>query len=155
MRRRLFLIGIVLVVGLLVAPTVSAVSLARTPGSVEFQLLNGAGTARVRHRGNFLGHVARGRIVATNSVTLSGCESRRALSATLKECRGTDLGFRTPGWTKWRVRLSGRGIDAAGYVAGCATLNGVDSGNRGRFRIGSVVRGWPVEARTYRLGTGC
>jgi hypothetical protein len=155
MLRRLFLIGIVLVVGLLAVPTVTAVSLGRTPGSVEFQLLNGAGTARIRYRGNFLGHVGRGRIVATNAVTLSGCESRRALSATLKECRGTDLGFRTPSWTRWKVRLSGRRIDAAGYVAGCATLNGVNSGNRGRFRIGSVVRGWPVEARTYRLGTGC
>lgn len=154
MRRRLFLIGIVLVVGLLAAPTF-AVSLGRTPGSVEFQLLNGAGTARIRYRGNFLGHVGRGRIVATNAVTLSGCESRRALSANLKECRGTDLGFRTPGWTTWRLRLSGRRIDAAGYVAGCATLNGVDTGSRGRFRIGSVERGWPVEARTYRLGTGC
>lgn len=155
MRRRLFLIGIVLVVGLLSAPTFGAVNLGRTPGSVEFQLLNGAGTARIRYRGNFLGHVGRGRIVATNSVTLSGCETRRALSATLKECRGTDLGFRTPGWTTWRLRLSGRKIDAAGYVAGCARLNGVDTGNRGRFRIGNIERAWPVEARTYRLGNGC
>jgi hypothetical protein len=153
--RRLFLILIVLVTGLLAAPSFGAVSLDRTPGSVEFQLLSGAGTARVRFRGNFLGHVGRGRIVATKAVTLSGCESRRVLSTTLKECRGTDLGFRTPGWTSWRLRLSGRRIDAAGYVRGCATLNGVDMGNRGRFRIGDVERHWPVQATRYKLGTGC
>jgi hypothetical protein len=153
--RRFLFIGVLLVAGLTALPSPASPQFERTAGSVEFQLFDGAGSARVRMRGNFLGHVGRGRIIATRAVTLSGCERRRALTSTLRECRGTNLGFRTPAWTTWRLRLVGRNIDAGGFVRGCTTLNGIDTGYRGRFKIGDVKRVWPLRATKYRLGAGC
>jgi hypothetical protein len=94
MLRRFFLIGIVLVAGVVMAPTSSAVILGRTLGSAEVELRAGAGVAKIRFRGTFIGYVARGRIVATNNVTVTGWESRRRISSTLIAYRGAELRFK-------------------------------------------------------------
>jgi hypothetical protein len=157
MLRRFFLIGIVLVAGVVMAPTSSAVILGRTLGSAEVELRAGAGVAKIRFRGTFIGYVARGRIVATNNVTVTGWESRRRISSTLIAYRGAELRFKvykTAG--RWRLRLSGRGISAGGFVRGCMTLNAFDGGPAGWYRIQSPdFKRWPRQATTYRLGLGC
>jgi hypothetical protein len=152
--RRLLLIA--LLVGLLAVPAANA-TVERTPGSVALEFKYGAGWAKVRFRGNFLGHVAKGRVIATSNVILSHCGYRRRLADGRIVCRGTALGFRTPPYARWRLSLSGRGIFASGYVRGCMTLNGVDVGNPGSFRRGenSMFRLWPRTATTFRLGDGC
>jgi hypothetical protein len=137
-------------------PAGSAAAVERTTGSVYVQFVDGAGTAKVRYRGNFLGRVGRGRIVASRNVHLGGCESRRSLADGLKACRGTSLTFRTPSDARWRLRLHGRRIDSTGFVRGCMLLNGVNSGDPGEFRIGETsLRSWPRAATRYRLGRGC
>ena len=153
LRRLLFL---AFAAGLFMVPAPGAsAALERTSGSVYVQFVDGAGAAKVRFRGNFLGRLERGRIVASRNVRVSGCESRRRLSDRLKECRGTDLGFRTPSDARWLLRLRGRGINTSGFVRGCMTLNGFDRGDPGDFRIGDRLRSWPREATRYRLGRGC
>jgi hypothetical protein len=149
-RRLLF---IVVPVCLLAVPTASA----STPGSVSLEFRNGAGVAKVRFRGNFLGHVDQGRVIATSNVILSGCEFRKRLADGRILCRGTALGFRTLSSTRWRLTLSGRGISAGGFVRGCMTLDGVDMGVTGTFRKGTnpAWRPWPRTATGYRLGLGC
>jgi hypothetical protein len=158
MRRVLF---ILLLVCCLAVPTAGA-TLARTSGSVYVQFMHGAGAAKVRYRGNFLGRVGRGRIVATRNVIVGGYASRRTLDSGLIEYRGPDsahasMSFRTPGDVAWRLRLFGHGIDATGFVRGCMTLDAVNVGPTGSFKIGQsgTTRPWPRAARTYRLGLGC
>ena len=129
----------------------------RTPGGVYVEFQRGAGSAKVRFRGNFWGKVAHGRIVATKNVILAGCASRESLSDTLTVCRGAPVKFRALAGTRWRVRLIGRGIYTTGFVAGCMTLDARDRGTTGVFKIGyrGVWRAWPRLARTYGLGQGC
>lgn len=159
MRRFLFLSLVVL----LAVPAAGATITPRTPGSVYLQFQKGAGVAKVRYKGNFLGRIARGRIVATRNVTVSGYATRRVLLSGLIEYRGpnsqsTFMGFRTPQPpARWRLRLFGRGIYASGFVGGCMTLNGVDAGPTGLYKIGQdgVFHAWPRAATAYRLGVGC
>jgi hypothetical protein len=129
----------------------------RTPSSAYLQLLDGRGTAKVRYLGNFLGHVGHGRIVATKNVIVSGWEGRRVLSAGMIRYRGSEMGFRTPSSANWRLRLYGRNINASGFVRGCMTLNGADSGDPGEYRIGegNPLHRWPRTRTGYRLGGGC
>jgi hypothetical protein len=157
MLRRFFLIGIVLVAGVVVAPMSSAVILGRTPGSAEIELRAGAGVAKIRFRGTFIGYVARGRIAATNNVTVTGWESRRRISPTQMAYRGTELRFKVfNSEGRWRLRLNGRGISAGGFVRGCMTLNAFNVGPTGWYRIQSPdFRRWPRQATTYKLGLGC
>jgi hypothetical protein len=158
--RRLLLI--VPLVGLLVVPAADA-TLARTQGSVYLQFASGAGLAKVRYKGNFFGSVRRGRIVATRNVIVSGYASRRTLASGLIEYRGPNshslrMGFHTPAPpAQWRLRLNGVGINASGFVRGCMTLDGVDVGDPGKFRVGEngVLRPWPRSAWTRQLGAGC
>jgi hypothetical protein len=148
---------------LLAVPAAGATIAPRTPGSVYLQFREGAGVAKVRFKGNFFGRIARGRIVTTRNVTVSGYSTRRVLASGLIEYRGpnsqsTFMGFRTPQPpARWRLRLFGRGIYASGFVGGCMTLNGVDTGPTGLFKIGqdSVFRAWPRATTAYRLGVGC
>jgi hypothetical protein len=157
MRRRLFLICIVLVAGVVAGPTPSAVIMDGTSGSAEIELKAGAGVAKIRFHGTFIGYIARGRIAATNNVTVTGSESRRRISPTLMAYRGTELRFKvfnTEG--RWRLQLKGRGISAGGFVRGCMTLNAFDVGPTGWYRIQSRdFKRWPRQATTYKLGLGC
>jgi len=156
MRRRLFLICIVAVAGVVATPS-SAVILYRTQGSAEIELKAGVGVAKIRFRGTFIGYVARGRIVATNNVTVTGSESRRRISPTLMAYRGTELRFKvfnTEG--RWRLQMKGRRISAGGFVRGCMTLKAFDVGPTGWYRIQSPdFKRWPRQATTYKLGLGC
>jgi hypothetical protein len=145
-------------VGFLAVPAAGAPEIAaRTPGSIYLQLMSGAGVARVNIRGNFLGRIERGKIVATKNVILGHCDARRSVSTSLVECRGHDLTFRTPSDRRWRLRLSGHGINASGFVHGCLLLNGVDSGYQGTFKRGvsGTSRLWPRTATRYGLGAVC
>jgi hypothetical protein len=154
---RRFLVFLALV-GLFGVPAGAAHGIvARTPGSIYLQLMDGAGVARVNIRGNFLGRIERGKIVATKNVILGHCGTRRSVSTNLVECRGRDLTFRTPSDRRWRLRLSGHGINASGFVHGCLVLNGVDSGYPGTFKRGvnGTVRLWPRTATRYGLGAAC
>jgi hypothetical protein len=157
MRRRVLFICIVVVAGVVAAPTSSAAILGRTPGSAEIELKAGAGVAKIRFRGTLIGYVVRGRIAATNNITVTGWESRRRISPTQMAYRGTELRFKvfnTEG--RWRLRLNGRGISAAGFVRGCMTLNAFDVGPTGWYRIQSPdFKRWPRQATTYKLGLGC
>jgi hypothetical protein len=157
MRRRLFFICIVTVAGVVAVPTSSAVILDRTSGSAEIELKAGAGVAKIRFRGTFIGYIARGRIVATNNVTVTGSESRRRVSRTLVTYRGTELRFKVFNSAgRWRLQLNGRGISAGGFVRGCMTLNAFDVGPTGWYRIQSPdFKRWPRQATTYKLGLGC
>jgi hypothetical protein len=143
----------------LAATTASAASATvdRTAGGVYVEFQRGAGSAKVRFRGNFFGRVAHGRVVATKNVNLGGCATRESLSDTLTVCRGDGVTFRTVSGTTWRVRLVGRGIFTTGFVRGCMTIDARNSGITGVFKIGtrSSWRAWPRLARTYRLGWGC
>lgn len=160
--RRLFLIGIVLVIGLF-AVAAAGTTVARTPGGVYVQFIDGAGSAKVRYRGNFFGSVKRGRIVASKNVTVGGWASKRTLASGLIEYRGPSrshdrMGFRTPPPpARWRVRLLGVGVNASGFVSGCMTLNGVDVGDTGDYRIGEDGRrlSWPRSRWKRQLGLGC
>jgi hypothetical protein len=143
-----------LLLGCLFAVPTAAAS---TPGSVSLEFREGAGVAKVRFRGNFLGHVVQGRVIATSNVILSGCEYRRRLADGRNLCRGTGLNFRTPSYVGWRLTVGGRGISASGFVRGCMTLDAVDVGLPGSFRKGTnpAWRPWPRTATSYRLGLGC
>jgi hypothetical protein len=152
--RRLFLF--LMIAGLVAVPAAEA-TVPRTPGNVYLQLSNGAGSANVRYVGNLLGHVRRGRILATGNVIVSGYDAPpRHLRNGLVEYHGRYLGFRTPA-SAWRLRVTGRGINASGFVRGCMTLNGRDLGDPGDFKIDQEGRTsrWPRAATRYRLGWGC
>jgi hypothetical protein len=157
MRRALFILSLVV---LLAVPVVDAAA-EGTPGSVSLEFRAGAGVAKVRFRGNFLGRIERGRAIATSNVILSGCAYRKRLADGRNLCRGTNLGFRTPSNAQWRLTLSGRGIDASGFVRGCMTLDGLDTGVTGKYRIKGqpeywrYAPKWPRSAWTRQLGAGC
>jgi hypothetical protein len=126
-----------------------------TPGAVSLQLYDGAGFAKIRNRGNFIGRVRRGKIVATQNVTLSGCESRKKLGANMTRCRGRSITFNTVSASRWRVRLRGRGISASGFVRGCLVLNGRNSGDTGSYRRGEGDwHAWPRSRTRFQLGSG-
>lgn len=159
MRRVLF---ILLLVGCLAVPAAGA-TVARTTGSVYVQLMVGAGSAKVRYRGNFFGRVEHGRIVASRNVTVAGWASRRTLPSGLVEYRGPNrlhvrMSFHTPAPPmQWRLRLNGIGINASGFVRGCMTLNAVDTGRPGTYRIGEEgePKPWPRSKWIRQLGLGC
>jgi hypothetical protein len=125
--------------------------------------MNGAGSARIRFRGNFFGGLKHGRIIASQNVKVGGWKTRTKLPSGLIEYRGPDadhqrLTFKTPPPpARWRLRLRGTDIDATGFVRGCMTLNAVDSGPTGQYRIGvsGDLHPWPRDARTRALGSGC
>lgn len=161
MRRFLF---IFLVIALLAVPAAGA-TVERTSGGVYLEFRQGAGVAKVRYVGNFFGSVRRGRIIATRNVIVSGWASRTTLASGLIQYRGPNatadrMRFRTPQPpTQWRVRLNGVGINASGFVRGCMTLDGVNTGPTGLYRIGEGgrLKPWPRSAwtRALPLGTSC
>ncbi|MGH3040341.1 MAG: hypothetical protein ACRDNG_01125 [Gaiellaceae bacterium] len=136
--------------------------LLRTPGAQAFELENGFGRAVVTGKGAVLITVGRGRI---RVVDLPGigrpnlsrrCRARaHRVSRTTLELRGRGLGCVV--WTgknggRWQVITRGRRIDASGNVRGSLTLDAVDEGRTGRYRIGAGGwQRWPREVQTYGL----
>jgi hypothetical protein len=150
-------IALLIAVAFLAATAASdARILAKTDGATSVQLDDGMGYASVKSRGNLLGRVHRGRIIATRNVHVNGCSYRRRLDAHHVFCRGKDITVRTVPDTRWRVRMRGHGIAASGIVRGCLVLDARNSGSTGTFRIGSDggLTPWPRERRRFKLGTG-
>ena len=131
-------------------------AVAKTSGAVYLQLSDGAGLAKIRNRGTFIGQVKRGKIIATKNVNLSGCESRKKVGGNMIRCRGRAITFNTVGADRWRLRLRGHGIYGSGFVRGCLVLDGRNSGPTGTFRrgMGDDADPWPRTRTRYRLGTG-
>ena len=136
---------------------VSATSaLERTQGAVGLELRSGRGRAVVKSQGFFFGRVRRGRIVATENVTLRNCNRREKSESTgLVTCRGRHLRFLTAK-SPWKVVLRGRGINASGVVRGCLVLDGADSGDTGEYKIGdeNEFKPWPRTRWQHVLGPG-
>lgn len=135
----------------------AAVTTFRTPGAQSFALNNGNGRAVVTKRGALLIRVVRGRI---RVVDLPGgtrpsrsCNRRGVrVSGVAVEFRGRDVRCRVFGSGPWQVIMRGRGINAAGKVRGSLTLDGVDAGARGVYKIGDgAFRRWPRLATTFVL----
>jgi hypothetical protein len=131
-------------------------AVAKTSGGVALQLADGAGLAKVRSSGTFIGRVRRGKIVATSNVDVNGCESRGEAEGNMIRCKGRGITFSTLGAERWRLRLRGRGISGSGFVHGCLVLDARDSGSTGTFRRGLETdpQPWPRSSTRYRLGTG-
>jgi hypothetical protein len=134
----------------------------RTPGTEFVELLNGNGRAALTRRGALFVSLGRGRI---RVVDLAGggrpnlnppCQRRaRRVNARTIEIRGRNIGCRI--WSgddggPWQVIIRGRRISASGSVLGSLTLDAVDSGATGVYRIaGGAWRAWPRTAHTYVL----
>ena len=106
----------------------------RVPSTL--QLADGAGFAKVRNSGTFIGRVKRGKIVATPNVNVNGCESRSDTNDNMIRCRGREITFNTVGAGRWRLKLRGRGIYGSGFVHGCLVLDGRDTGSTGTYQRG-------------------
>jgi hypothetical protein len=129
---------------------------AKTTGGGWIELFDGAGLAKVRTSGTFIASVRRGKIVASASVVVTGCERRVSLAGNRVRCRGRDLKVITIGASRWRVKLRGRGISGSGNVRGCLVLDGRNSGSTGTFRRNRQgdPKPWPRSRTRYTLGSG-
>jgi hypothetical protein len=132
-------------------------SSAVTAGGESVQTFNGNGRAVVAKRGSVLSAVRRGRI---RVVDLPGgrrpsrsCDRRgRRVSPIAVQYRGRDVRCRVWGAGPWRVTFRGRGISVSGIVRGSLTLDALDTGRTGKYKIGDRPRRpWPRAARTFRL----
>jgi hypothetical protein len=163
MRRTLVLLAVAaLAAGAAEAAFAYAPVLLRTPGAELVELQGGNGRAALTKRGALFINLGRGRI---RVVDLPGagrpnlnppCRRRaRRVSARTVEIRGRDIGCRI--WSgddggPWQVIIRGRRINASGSVLGSLTLDGVDRGATGLYRIaGGALQSWPRSARTYVL----
>jgi hypothetical protein len=132
---------------------------ARTAGSEYVQLERGNGRAAIAKRGAVLVIVRTGRI---RIVDLAGggrprpyCNKRpRRIRPNAVEVRGPNARCRVSSARggPWQVIALGRGIFASGVAKGSLTLDGANTGYRGRFKIGNRSwKPWPVRAHTYGL----
>jgi len=163
MRQSLVLVGLAtLATGAATAAYGQIPALPRTAGSELVELRNGNGRAVVARQGTILVTVRRGRI---RVVDLRGggrpvisCNKRlRRVSATTVQTLGFDLrcfvssgkdGSRGP----WQVVIRGRGIFASARVLGSVTLDAVNEGPRGRYKIADQPwKRWPRNPQTYVL----
>ena len=130
-------------------------AVAKTSGAASLQLVGGAGFAKVRNHGTFIGRVKRGKIVATPSVNVNGCESRGDTNDNMTRCEGRGITFSTVGAGTWRLKLKGRGIYGSGFVHGCLVLDGRNTGSTGTYqRGGEDPHSWPRFRRRFTLGSG-
>lgn len=132
---------------------------ARTAGAQLFELQQGNGRAAIARRGSIFVTVRAGRI---RIVDLPGggrprphCSKRpRRIRPNAVEVRGPNARCRVSSARggPWQVIALGRGIFVAGAAKGSLTLDGANTGFRGRFKIGNGSwRRWPVRAHTYGL----
>jgi|Tabmets5t2r1_1033131.scaffolds.fasta_scaffold32080_3 hypothetical protein len=137
-------------------------ALLRTPGAQLVELRGGAGRGVVTGKGALLLHLRKGQVRIVDRPggdrpnVNRGCRRRaERVSRTTLEIRGRDIGCfvsseRNGG--PWQVVMRGRGVSASGSVKGSLTLDAVDAGRPGRFRIGDEDwRRWPRTVRTYVL----
>ncbi len=157
-RMRRFTVVLVLAAVASAASTAGAAHgvVAKTDGGGWIELFDGAGLAKVRKHGTFIGNVRRGKIVATANVLVTGCEHRTTVGGQRIRCKGRELKVITIGASKWRLKLRGRGISGSGKVRGCLVLDGRNSGSTGTFRrdFQGDPKPWPRSRTQYRLGSG-
>jgi hypothetical protein len=136
--------------------------LLRTPGAEAVELNHGNGRAVVTGRGALLVHIGRGRLRIVDRPgggrpALSDTCRRRAhrVSRTTLEVRGRNVGcfiWSGAGGGSWQAVMRGRNINASGQVRGSLTLDAVNTGRVGTFRIGGgALRAWPRRVRTFAL----
>jgi hypothetical protein len=132
---------------------------AGTPGAETFELRNGRGRAVVTNRGSIIVRIRRwGRI---RVVDIPGgrrpnrkCSNGRLVhvSPSTVEYRGRHIVCRVWGIGPWQVIVRGRRIYASGVARGSLTLDAVNEGPTGTFRIGdSDWKPWPRIATTRPL----
>ena len=161
MRRILVLVTVAgLAVGAAEAASGAVPVALRTPGAEFVELSGGNGRAVIARRGSLLALVGQGRI---RIVDLAGggrpnlsCRGIvRRVSATTVESSGRNLRCRV--WSgasggPWQAIMRGRRISASGSVKGSLTLDAVNTGVAGLYRIGvGQWRQWPRRARTFEL----
>jgi hypothetical protein len=130
----------------------------RTPGAQALELRYGNGRAVVSRRGSLNMRIVNGRI---RIVDLPGgarpnrqCNRRGIrISSVAMEYRGRDVRCLVWGDSRpWQAIMRGRGIFASGKALGSLTLDGVNAGARGIYKIGSrEFRRWPRAPRTFVL----
>jgi hypothetical protein len=129
----------------------------RTPGAQAFELRTGNGRAVVSRRGSLNTRVVRGRVriidLPGGSRPSRSCNRRGIrISRVAVEYRGRDVRCLVWGPGPWQVVIQGRGIYASGKARGSLTLDGVNSGSPGIYKIGSRdFRRWPRAPRTFVL----
>jgi hypothetical protein len=159
---RILLILALAGVALAAAPAEAVPVLTRTPEAELVELRGGAGRGVVTGRGALLLHLRRGQVRLVDRPgggrpNLNRSCRRRAkrVSETTLEIRGRDIGCFISSENNggpWQVVMRGRGISASGSVKGSLTLDAVDTGRPGKFRIGGGDwRRWPRTVRTYVL----
>jgi hypothetical protein len=163
MRRTLLLVMIAgLAMGAAEAASAAVPVLLRTPGAEQVELQGGNGRAVVARRGVLLLTIGSGRL---RIVDLPGagspnlnrqCRQRtRRVRPNAVEITGTSI--RCQIWSgenggPWQVVIRGRRISASGIVRGSLTLDAVNSGPTGQYRIaGESWKRWPRQARTFSL----
>jgi hypothetical protein len=130
----------------------------RTPGAQSLELRSGNGRAVVSRRGSLNIRVVSGRV---RIIDLPGgprpnrsCNRRGVrISGVAVEYRGRDVRCLVWGDSRpWQAVMRGRGIYASGKVLGSLTLDAVNVGSRGRYKVGSRdFRLWPRAPRTFVL----
>jgi hypothetical protein len=136
--------------------------LLRTPGAEFVEVRHGNGRAVFARRGSMIMNLQRRgqiRIVdlpGSGHPNVSCNKSGTRVRPSTLQFRGPDLRCRvSSGETggPWQAVMRGRGIFASGVVRGSLTLDAVDRGPTGSFRIGGAGdwRSWPRNARTYGL----
>lgn len=132
----------------------------RTPGAELIELQRGNGRAAVTGRGALFVTIGRGRL---RIVDVSGpgrpnykcSRPPRWVSARTVEIRGRSLGCRIwsgDGGGRWQAIMTGRRISASGRVLGSLTLDAVDEGPTGRYRIGGGDwHNWPRSVDTRKV----
>jgi hypothetical protein len=159
---RILLILALASVALAAAPAEAVPVLTRTPEAELVELRGGAGRGVVTGRGALLLHLRRGQVRLVDRPgggrpNLNRSCRRRAkrVSETTLEIRGRDIGCFISSENNggpWQAVMRGRGISASGSVKGSLTLDAVDTGRPGKFRIGGGDwRRWPRTVRTYVL----
>jgi hypothetical protein len=158
--RLVFVVTLALVL-LVALPASAGVWLAKTPGGVAAYVSSGHGLAVFRNRGAFRGSVKAGRIWATNAVTVTGWDSRVRLGPNLVRYSGHPadqqdlMRISVDHDVFWRIKMRGTGIYGGGpMIRGCLTLDGVDRGKTGTWRIVAKSGKWPRTRTSFRLGPG-
>lgn len=134
-----------------------AVTTFDTPGAQAVELRYGNGRAVLARRGSINVRVVRGRVrvidLPGGSRPRWSCNRRAVrVSRVAVEFRGQDVRCLVSGPGPWQVVLRGRGIYAGGKVRGSLTLDGVDVGSRGMYKIGTrPFARWPRAPKTFVL----